>query len=96
MKMTAREPCSTTDFVHFEDHGVALPKGSITEQDHTVATGCAYTDDHGQHRGLDPADAPEQAPGSVADGVVAGRVQADDPVGLVAAPCSSIEVVVVR
>lgn len=40
---------STTDFVHFEDHGVALPKGTITEQDHTVATGCAYTDDQGQH-----------------------------------------------
>ena len=46
---SAWEHISTTDFVHFEDHGVALPKGSIAEQDHTVATGCAYTDDQGKH-----------------------------------------------
>jgi beta-fructofuranosidase len=40
---------STTDFVHFTDHGVALPKGGINEQDHMVATGCAHTDDQGKH-----------------------------------------------
>ena len=46
---SAWEHISTTDFVHFEDHGVALPKGNINEQDHIVATGCAYTDDQGKH-----------------------------------------------
>lgn len=40
---------STGDVVHFEDHGGALSKGRIDEQDHTVATGCACTDDHGKH-----------------------------------------------
>jgi len=40
---------STDDFVHFEDHGEALAQGRIDEQDHTVATGCVYTDDHGKH-----------------------------------------------
>ena len=40
---------STGDVVHFEDHGEALSKGRIDEQDHTVATGCVYTDDHGKH-----------------------------------------------
>jgi beta-fructofuranosidase len=40
---------STDDFVHFEDHGEALAQGRIDEQDHTVATGCVYTDDQGQH-----------------------------------------------
>ena len=52
-------------------------------------------DDHGQHRRLHPADAPEQAAGAVADGVVAGRVQADDPVGLAAAAGRGVERVVV-
>src|SRR5208337_3910441 len=52
-------------------------------------------DDHGQHRRLDPADAPEQAAGAVADGVVSGRVQTDDPVGLVAAPGRRVQRVVV-
>ena len=40
---------STTDFVRFEDHQEALAKGSIDEQDATVATGCVYTDAEGQH-----------------------------------------------
>lgn len=40
---------STTDFVNFRDHGVALEKGAIDEQDHTVATGCVFTDDAGKH-----------------------------------------------
>ena len=52
-------------------------------------------DDHGQHRSLDPADAPEQAAGAVADGVVAGCIQADDPVGLVAATGRRVQRVVV-
>ena len=52
-------------------------------------------DDHGQHRRLHPADAPEQAAGAVADGVVAGGVQADDPVGLAAAPGRRVQRVVV-
>jgi len=46
---SAWEHISTTDFVHWQDHGEALPKGTINEQDHTVATGCAYTDDQGNH-----------------------------------------------
>ncbi len=46
---SAWQHISTTDFVHFEDHGVALEKGTLWEQDHTVATGCVYTDDQGQH-----------------------------------------------
>src|SRR5271157_2465159 len=45
-------------------------------------------------QGLD-ADAPEQAGGAVADDVVAGGVQADDPVGLVAAPGRRVQRVVV-
>lgn len=40
---------STDDFVHFEDHGQALAQGRIDEQDHTVATGCVYTDERGKH-----------------------------------------------
>lgn len=40
---------STIDFVDFEDHGEALAKGSISEQDMSAATGCVYTDDHGKH-----------------------------------------------
>ena len=40
---------STDDFVRWEDHGEALAQGRIDEQDHTVATGCVYTDDHGKH-----------------------------------------------
>jgi beta-fructofuranosidase len=40
---------STADFVHFEEHGEALSQGRIDEQDHTVATGCVYTDEHGKH-----------------------------------------------
>ena len=40
---------STADFVHFEDHGEALSQGRIDEQDHTVATGCVYTDEHSKH-----------------------------------------------
>lgn len=46
---SAWQHISTTDFVHFEDHGVALEKGTMWEQDHTVATGCVYTDDAGKH-----------------------------------------------
>ena len=53
-------------------------------------------DDQGQHRRLHPADAPEQAAGvAVADGVVAGGVQADDPVGLAAAAGGGVQRVVV-
>jgi beta-fructofuranosidase len=40
---------STTDFVHFEDHGEAIPKGAIFDQDMSAATGCVYTDDNGKH-----------------------------------------------
>lgn len=40
---------STTDFVHFEDHGEALSKGSVAEQDLGVATGCVFTDETGKH-----------------------------------------------
>ncbi|MFI6231162.1 GH32 C-terminal domain-containing protein [Micromonospora echinospora] len=40
---------STTDFVHFDDHGEALPKGTDNEQDPAVATGSVYTDDSGRH-----------------------------------------------
>jgi len=40
---------STTDFVHFEDHGEALSKAAVDEQDVTVATGCVYTDPSGKH-----------------------------------------------
>jgi beta-fructofuranosidase len=46
---SAWQHISTTDFVHYEDHGVALEKGTMWEQDHTVATGCVYTDDAGKH-----------------------------------------------
>jgi hypothetical protein len=35
--------------VHWVDQGVALPKGSIIEQDLTVETGCAYADNQGCH-----------------------------------------------
>lgn len=40
---------STTDFVHFEDHGEALSKAGIDKQDYHVATGCVYTDEGGKH-----------------------------------------------
>ena len=46
---SAWEHISTTDFVHWEDHGVALEKGTMWEQDHTVATGCVFTGDDGKH-----------------------------------------------
>jgi len=46
---SAWQHISTADFVHFDDHGVALEKGTMWEQDHTVATGCVYTDDAGRH-----------------------------------------------
>ncbi|MEU4197110.1 glycoside hydrolase family 32 protein [Kribbella sp. NPDC026611] len=40
---------STDDFVTFVDHGEALSKGSIDDQDLTVATGSVITDDKGLH-----------------------------------------------
>lgn len=40
---------STTDFVHWEDHGEALAVGAIDEYDLTVATGCVFTDANGLH-----------------------------------------------
>ncbi len=40
---------STDDFVQFADHGEALSQGRIDEQDHTMGTGCVYTDEHGKH-----------------------------------------------
>lgn len=46
---SAWEHISTTDFVHWDDHGVALEKGTIADQDHTVATGCVFTDEQGKH-----------------------------------------------
>jgi hypothetical protein len=53
-------------------------------------------DDHRQHRGLHPTDTPEEASGvPVADGVVAGRVEPHDPVGLAAAAGCGVERVVV-
>jgi hypothetical protein len=52
-------------------------------------------DDHGQHWRLDPADAPEQPTGAVGDGVVSGPVQADDPIGFVAATGRRVQRVVI-
>ncbi len=46
---TGWEHISTTNFVDFEDHGVALYKGIGQEQDRTIGTGCVYTDDRGKH-----------------------------------------------
>jgi beta-fructofuranosidase len=46
---SAWEHISTTDFIHWDDHGVALEKGTISEQDHTVATGSVFTDAEGKH-----------------------------------------------
>ena len=52
-------------------------------------------DDHGQHGRLHPADAPEDAAGTVADGVISRRVQADDPIRLAAAAGRGVECVVI-
>jgi len=43
------EHISTTDFVHWKDHGLSIPKGSIQEQDHTIGTGCVFTDQQGKY-----------------------------------------------
>lgn len=40
---------SSTDCVHWEDHGEALAKGTMDEYDHTVATGCVFTGPDGIH-----------------------------------------------
>jgi beta-fructofuranosidase len=50
---------STTDFVHFEEHGEALPSGGVEEQDLFPATGSVFTDETGRHHiyytGINPA-----------------------------------------
>lgn len=40
---------STVDFVHFEDHGEAFPRGRVDEQDYTTGTGGVFTDGSGTH-----------------------------------------------
>ena len=40
---------STTDFVHFEDHGEPFPRGRFDEQDYTTGTGCVFTGGDGKH-----------------------------------------------
>lgn len=40
---------STTDFIRFADHGEALAKGAMQEQDQHPATGCVFTDETGKH-----------------------------------------------
>ncbi len=59
---------STRDFVHFVDHGEALPRGTEQEQDLYVFTGCTYEHDglyHIFYTGHNPhfraAGKPEQA-----------------------------------
>ena len=33
---------TTTDFVNFENHGVAIPRGDVTAQDRDIYTGCIF------------------------------------------------------
>src|SRR5262249_27439918 len=50
---------STTDFVHFEQHAEALPRGGADAQDLFPATGSVFTDGTGKHHifytGINPS-----------------------------------------
>src|SRR5262249_54287570 len=74
---------------------VAVPRQQLPERlGLEVADLVVAADDHRQDGGLHAAAAPQGAAGAMTDRVVSGRVEADDPVRLAAAPRRGIEVVV--
>lgn len=46
--LTSWHQVSTTDFVHFTEHGTMLPRGSSADQDRSVATGSVIKDHSGR------------------------------------------------
>ena len=46
---------TTKDFVHYEDHGIALPRGTDEEQDQFIFAGSVFMQNDGTYRISTPA-----------------------------------------